>query len=151
LASRWKEFAADLSPTQQEVIATVVAGIAQARGVLGDGIDDRTLYFALPGNVLTLWFGLADNPTGEFAASLHRCGSGVTTTCRYAYPVVGSPDILFFPSRDGGPIGSVPEGLRWYQEVTEEFRPIDRIAKDAYDKYGVASPWSLSIDYFEPC
>ena len=151
LASHWKEFESDLTPAQQRVIVAVLHGQNQ-KGGDNDSPNEQTLYFALPGGVLTVWFGESNNPTGEFPASLNRCGGGVTTACRMSYPVVGSPNIWYFPSSAGGPAGSFQEGVRWYQIVTEELRQIDRVARDAYANYDVPSPLSRGIDYFErPC
>jgi hypothetical protein len=66
VASQWKTFKDDLTPAQQQVIMAVLAGELKVRGPLGRDMNDRTLYFALPGHVLTLWFGEAASPTGSF-------------------------------------------------------------------------------------
>lgn len=149
LATQWKQFESGLTPGQQQVLVSVLRGQDQ-KGGHNDSTNEQTLYFALPGGVLTIWFGESNNATGEFAASLNRCGGGVTTTCRLSYPIVGSPNIWYFPSSAGGPAGSQQEGLRWYQISTEEFRQIDHVARDAYAKYDVPSPWARGIKYFEP-
>jgi hypothetical protein len=151
LASHWKQFESDLTPTQQQVLVAVLQGQDQ-KGRDNDSTNEQTLYFALPGGVLTVWFGESNNPTGEFPVSLNRCGGGITAACRMSYPVVGSANIYYFPSSAGGPAGSAQEGVRWYQTVTEEVRQIDRVARSAYAKYIVPSPWARGIKYFErPC
>jgi hypothetical protein len=148
LATQWKQFKAELAPPEQNVIVAVLRGESKVNGILGDGVDDRTLYFALPGGVLTLWFGQAGSPAGEFPPSPTRCGS-ITSECRLAYSVLGSPNIWYFPSRLGGPVGSAQQGVHWYQIVTDYLRPMDRVALAAYAKYQVQSPLSKGIEYFE--
>jgi hypothetical protein len=149
VASHWRQFAADLTPAQQKVIVAVLAGESKVHGWLGESINDRTLYFALPGDVLTLWFGEAASPTGEFPTHIDRCGPAATTVSRLSYPVLGSPYIRYFPSRDGGIPGTAQEGLRWY-ETMDDLSAVDRIARDAYAKYRVPSPLDKGIEYFEP-
>jgi hypothetical protein len=151
IASHWRQYVADLTPAQQQVIVAVLAGESKVHGWLGESINDKTLFFALPGDVLTLWFGEAASPTGEFPLSLDRCGPAATTVCRFSYPVLGSPNIRYFPSRDGGIPGTPPAGLRWVQTMDGGLSPaMDRVARDAYAKYRVPSPSYKGVDYFEP-
>jgi hypothetical protein len=150
VASQWKTVKGDLTTAQQQVLVAVLAVEPKLHGPLGRDMNDRTLYFALPGHVLTLWFGEATSPTGEFPASTGRCGSVATNVCRMSYPVLGSPNIQYFPSKAGGLRGTPPAGLRWYQTMEDSLSPIDRVAKDAYERYHVPSPLSKGIDYFEP-
>jgi hypothetical protein len=150
VASHWRQFEADLTPAQQKVIVAVLAGESKVHGWLGEGINDRTLYFSLPGDVLTLWFGEAASPTGEFPTHLDRCGPAAITVCRLSYPVLGSPNIRYFPSRGGGIPGTPPGAGSHWLETMDDLTPVDRIARDAYAKYRVPSPLNKGIEYFEP-
>lgn len=151
-----------LSIGQQGVIAAVLNAPDSIYAKSGDANRDELygivpvrdyLYFALPGGVLTLFFANPRYPTAEYPLNWPNCPPVMGgSDCRSPVHIVGSGQLGYYPACRGGPGNTPIDGQRLAPIVSglkEELDPIDILARKAYQRNGVATPWSQTNEFWE--